>query len=89
MQKINLNNFINILYDIAQYVDNLGGPIERRKRMVHQHYLNRVRSDHNNDESIRESLVSLADSAVAEFIRVYYRYEEKYCEEKCCCCFLR
>ena len=81
--KINLHNYVKILYHIP--VDLESGTEEFKKQRIQQIYVDRVVTNHYNDDKVKESMISLVDSSVADFIKIYYRNVPIESPNKCCC----
>lgn len=84
MEKINVHNYITILYHIAIQVDLECGEESIRKKRIQQIYVDRVINDHYNDDKMRKKMLSLVDTSVTDFIKIFYRHVP--IEKSRCCC---
>jgi len=83
--RINIHNYLKLLYDFATYLDFQGTSISEHPETIKVMYTDRVLSDYPAPCDEQNLLLSFVDTTVNDFIHVYTRYRAPSPKRLCCC----
>lgn len=87
VEKINLHNFVKVVYNICLQVETLNVEPSKRLSKVIEIYMNLV-ANSNIDHNMKKQMNDLVKTSVTDIVNVYFRkYPDPPSPKKCCCFF--